>query len=76
MLLLVAALVILFFSLPRVVVDNNEGGMSPEASTTDLDQGTNQDFLHNLDISETDLGEVASLKASIRNEESQEKTTI
>lgn len=75
MLLLAAALIVLLFNLPRVVVDNTEGGISTETVVQGEESESGQEFLHNQEISLEDKEIMTSLKASIQKEGNQEKTT-
>ena len=75
-LLIAAALVILLFNLPSVVVDNASKEMpSPtEDSIEATNSSENQDFSHNQDIDSEDRIRISSLKAIVQSEDNPEKT--
>jgi tetratricopeptide (TPR) repeat protein len=76
MLFLAAVLIVLLFNLPRVVVDNADGGMPAGASAQSVGPEVSQNFLHNQEIPRGDAEIISALKASIQKEENQEKTPI
>ena len=72
MLLAAAALIVLLFNLPRVVVDNSEDNIQDQTSSGAADE----DFQHLQDISEEDFEIISSLKALLEKEVNQEKNPI